>query len=109
MNSNNPANDVYEYEMEILNTREDLFWELQTTGDVKIDGVVYELHEFIEMISDEEKDKIVEEAFRRTATRLKDQPHHANFYAGEIIWKIFCNEISDEVIFDHYVDEKSEY
>ena len=28
MNSNDPANDVYEYETEILNTRGDLFWEL---------------------------------------------------------------------------------
>jgi len=109
MNSNDPANDVYEYETEILRTREDLFWELQTTGDVKIDGVVYELHEFIEMISDEEKDNIVEKAFRRSATRLKEQPHNANFYTVELIWEIFCNEISDEVIFEHYVDEKSEY
>jgi len=109
MNSNNPANDVYEYETEILNTRGDLFWELETTGNVKIDGVIYELHEFIEMIDDEEKDKIVEEAFLRSATPLKDQPHHANFYTRELIWEIFCNEISDEVIFDHYVDEKSEY
>ena len=32
--ANDPANDVYEYEAEIIETRDDLFWELQTTGSL---------------------------------------------------------------------------
>ena len=41
MNANNPANDVYMYETEIADKRDDLFYEITTTGS----AAGYSLHD----------------------------------------------------------------
>ncbi|HAR76091.1 MAG TPA: hypothetical protein DCR60_07750 [Psychrobacter sp.] len=109
MNGNNPENDVYEYESEIADTRDDMFWELQLDGNVFVDGIKVELHDLIEKMDDEVKDNIISSLFRRTREPLADQEPMARIYACEQIKEIFNSNYSDEVVLSHYVDAHSEF
>lgn len=97
MNANNPANDVYMYETEIADKRDDLFYEITTTGS----AAGYSLHDLIETVDDEYKDNII--------AMLMVGNDDVKEYAKEHLLESFKEMIDDDAILEIYIDDKSEF
>lgn len=98
--ANNPANDVYEYESEIIDTRGDLFWELQTTGSVFINRCEVSTFELLENVSDDDKADV----FSMLITGNEDVKYHAI----DLLMHSFVNTYDDDAILKHYIDSLTE-
>ena len=94
--ANNPENDVYEYESEIIDTRSDLFWELQTTGSVFINRCEVSTFELLENVSDDDKADV----FSMLITGNDDVKSHAI----DLLMHSFVNTYGDDAILRHYID-----
>ena len=106
MNANNPAYDVPEFESEVAETRDDLFWDLQVDGSIMVDGVSLELNDLIESMSDDDKNNIIHMLFRRTTRHKTTNEDEAREFTCEKILEEFTSTIPDEIIFRHYEDEQ---
>ena len=99
MNANNPANDVYMYETEIADKRDDLFYEITSTGS----AAGYSLHDLIEIVDDEFSHNIIAMLMRGIdVDDTKD-------YAKEKLKESFKDMLDDEFIEQHIIDEAGEY
>lgn len=98
--ANNPANDVYEYESEIIDTRGDLFWELQTTGSVFINRCEVSTFDLLENVSDDDKADV----FSMLITGNEDVKYHAI----DLLMHSFVNTYDDDAILKHYIDSLTE-
>ena len=94
--ANDPANDVYEYESEIIDTRSDLFWELQTTGSVFINRCEVSTFELLENVSDDDKADV----FSMLITGNDETKSHAI----DLLMHSFVNTYDDYAILRHYID-----
>ena len=99
MNANNPANDVYMYETEIADKRDDLFYEITTTGF----AAGYSLHDLIEIVDDEFNHNII--AMLMRGIDVDDTKE----YAKEKLQESFKDMLDDEFIEQHIIDEAGEY
>ena len=97
MNANNPANDVYMYETEIADKRDDLFYEITTTGSAS----GYSLHDLIETVDDEYKDNII--------AMLMVGNDDVKEYAKEHLLESFKEMLDDDAILEIYIDDNSEF
>jgi hypothetical protein len=97
MSANNPANDVYEYESEIADKRDDLFYEITTTGS----AAGYSLHDLLETVDDEIKDNVI--------AMLMVGNDDVKEYAKENLLESFKNMIDDNAILEIYIDDNSEF
>lgn len=97
MNANNPANDVYMYETEIADKRDDLFYEITTTGS----AAGYSLHDLLETVDDEYKDNII--------SMLMVGNDDVKEYAKEHLLESFKEMLDDDAILEIYIDDKSEF
>ena len=97
MNANNPANDVYMYETEIADKRDDLFYEITTTGS----AAGYSLHDLIETVDDEYKDNII--------AMLMVGNDDVKEYAKEHLLESFKEMLDDDAILEIYIDDNSEF
>ena len=94
--ANNPANDVYEYESEIIDTRSDLFWELQTTGSVFINRCEVSTFELLENVSDDDKADV----FSMLITGNDEVKSHAI----DLLMHSFVKTYDDDAILRHNID-----
>ena len=94
--ANDPANDVYEYEAEIIDTRGDLFWELQTTGSVFINRCEVSTFELLENVSDDDKADVF--------SMLITGNDEAKSHAIDLLMHSFVNTYDDDAILRHYID-----
>ena len=97
----NPYDDVDVNETNIIETREDLFWELHTTGTVFVLGHKVTIFELLEEMDDEEKDNVF--------SMLVMGNDDAKEYAQSKLMEAFKGAYDDAVIEDHYIDMQSEY
>lgn len=97
MNANNPANDVYMYETEIADKRDDLFYEITTTGS----AAGYSLHDLLETVDDEIKDNII--------SMLMVGNDDVKEYAKEHLLESFKELLDDDAILEIYIDDNSEF
>jgi len=97
----NPYDDVDVNETNIIETREDLFWELHTTGTVFVLGHKVTIFELLEEMDDEEKDNVF--------SMLVMGNDDAKEYARSKLMEAFKGAYDDAVIEDHYIDMQSEY
>jgi len=86
---------------EMKELREDLFWELQTSGSVFILGHECTIFELLEDMDDEEKDNVFS-----MLVRGNDE---AKEYAVKKLFAAFSSAYDDEVLEDHYIDEKTSF
>tara|TARA_R110000803_G_scaffold37928_1_gene81890 strand:+ start:166 stop:459 length:294 start_codon:yes stop_codon:yes gene_type:complete len=84
-------------ESTILETRDDLFTELVTTGSVYINSHRVTVYELLEDMPNEDKDCVF-------AMLLVDKSE-AKSEAVELLWAMFVSEFDDEVIEKHVIDE----
>jgi len=108
-NPNNPANDVYDYESEIIETRDKMFWDLQTTGSTFVNNKELTIFDLLEEISEEDKDEIISMLVRRESKPLADQFSTARPQAMDLLMHSFVSNYDDEAIIAHYIDEKTSY
>ena len=108
-NPNNPANDVYDYESEIIETRDKMFWDLQTTGSTFVNNKEVTIFDLLEEISEEDKDEIISMLVRRESKPLADQFSTARSQAMDLLMHSFVSNYDDEAIIAHYIDEKTSY
>jgi|TARA_R110000803_G_scaffold185231_1_gene247595 hypothetical protein len=108
-NSNNPANDVYDYESEIIETRDKMFWDLQTTGSTFVNNKEVTIFDLLENIEEQDKDEIISMLIRRESKPLADQSSIARSQAMDLLMTEFLSEYDDEAIIAHYIDEKTSY
>jgi len=106
---NNPYDDDYDYESEVTETRDEMFWELQTTGSVFINNNKVTVQDLIEDLEVEELEEIVSMLFRRESTPLDDQALVARPHALESLFSVFEAAYDDEAILKHYIDDKTSY
>jgi len=107
MNVNNPTvYDLPDYESEIAETRDDLFWELQVDGNIMVDGINLELNDLIESMSDDDKNNIIHMLFRRTTEFKTTNEVEAREFTCEKILEEFSASIPDGIILKHYEDEQ---
>ena len=99
MNANNPANDVYMYETEIADKRDDLFYEITTTGS----AAGYSLHDLLETVDDEYKDNMI--AMLMRGIDVDDTKE----YAEEKLKESFKELLDDDAILEIYIDDNSEF
>ena len=99
MNANNPANDVYMYETEIADKRDDLFYEITTTGS----AAGYSLHDLIEIVDDEFNHNII--AMLMRGIDVDDTKE----YAEEKLKESFKELLDDDAILEIYIDDNSEF
>jgi len=99
MNANNPANDVYMYETEIADKRDDLFYEITTTGS----AAGYSLHDLLEIVDDEYKDNMI--AMLMRGIDVDDTKE----YAEEKLKESFKELLDDDAILEIYIDDNSEF
>ena len=97
----NPYDEVEVNETNIIDTREDLLWELHTTGTVFILGHKLTIFELLEEMDDEEKDNII--------GMLVMGNDDAKEFAIEKLMDAFKGAYDDSVIEEHYIDMQSEY
>lgn len=94
--ANNPSNDVYEYESEIIDTRSDLFWELHTTGSVFVNHHEVTSFELLEDVSDDDKADV----FSMLITGNDEVKSHAI----DLLMHSFVINYDDDAILKHYID-----
>jgi hypothetical protein len=99
--ANNPANDLYEYESEIIQMRDELFWELQTTGSVIINHHEVTSFDLLEEVSDDDKADV----FSMLLTGNEDVKSHAI----DLLMHSFVSNYDDEAILKHYSDKMLEW
>ena len=99
MNANNPANDVYMYETEIADKRDDLFYEITTTGS----AAGYSLHDLIEIVDDEFNHNII--AMLMRGIDVDDTKEYAKLKLKES----FKELLDDDAILEIYIDDNSEF
>jgi len=97
----NPYDEVELNETNIIDTREDLLWELHTTGTVFILGHKLTIFELLEEMDDEEKDNII--------GMLVMGNDDAKEFAVDKLMDAFKGAYDDSVIEEHYIDMQSEY
>jgi hypothetical protein len=97
----NPYDEVEINETNIIDTREDLLWELHTTGTVFVLGHKVTIFELLEEMDQEEKDNV----FSMLVTGNED----AKEFAIEKLMDAFKWAYNDSVIEEHYIDMQSEY
>ena len=85
----------------LLDARSDLFYEMHTTGDVKINSVKHTVFDFLEYMDSEEKDNVF--------SMLVKGNNDAKEYALGLLSTAFNAEFNDEVIENHIIDEACEY
>jgi len=106
---NNPYDDDYDYESEVTETRDEMFWELQTTGSVFINNNKVTVQDLIEELEVEEMEEIVSMLFRRGDEPLEEQAPVAREHALESLFSVFEAAYDDEAIWKHYVDDNTSY
>lgn len=84
----------------ILDARSDLFYELHTTGDVRINGAKRTIFELLEYVDAEEKD-IIFSMLVRGNEEVKE-------CALEFLSAAFNIEFDDEAIENHVINEAHE-
>jgi len=97
----NPYDEVEINETNIIDTREDLLWELYTTGTVFILGHKLTIFELLEEMDQEEKDNVI--------GMLVMGNDDAKEFAIEKLMDAFRSAYDDSVIEEHYIDMQSEY
>jgi len=97
----NPYDEVDVNETNIIETREDLFWELHTTGTVFVLGHKVTIFELLEDMDDEEKDNVF--------SMLVMSNDDAKEYALEKLMAAFKSAYDDGEIEDHYIDSKQPF
>ena len=97
----NPYDEVEINETNIIDTREDLLWELYTTGTVFILGHKLTIFELLEEMDQEEKDNVI--------GMLVMGNDDAKEFAIEKLMDAFRSAYDDSVIEEHYIDAQSEY
>ena len=102
MNANNPANDVYMYETEIADKRDDLFYEITTTGF----AAGYSLHDLIEIVDDEFNHNIIAMLMRSIDSIDVDDTKE---YAKSKLKESFKELLDDDAILEIYIDDNSEF
>ena len=86
-------------ESDIIDKRDDLFYEITTTGS----AAGYSLHDLLEIVDDEYKDNMIAMLMRGgDLDDLKD-------YAKEKLEESFKDMLDDEFIEQHIIDEAGEY
>jgi len=109
MNANNPAYDVYDHESDIIETRDEMFWELQTTGSAFVNGHEFTIFDLLEGVEEGDKDEIISMIFRRENTPLSEQASKARPQAMDLLMDAFISSYDDETILKHYIDDKTSY
>lgn len=101
--SYNPYDEVEINETNIIDTRDDLLFEICNTGSACILGHKVTMSELLEDMDQEEKDN----AFAMLVSRNENDD--AKEYATEKLMEIFRVLYDDAVIEEHYIDMQSEY
>ena len=86
-------------ESDLADVRDDLFYEITTTGD----ALGFSLHDLLEIVDDEYKDNMIAMLMRGgDLDDLKD-------YAKDKLKESFKDMLDDEFIERHIIDEAGEY
>ena len=107
--ANDPANDVYDYEAEIIETRDKMFWDLQTTGSTFVNTEEVTIFDLLEDIEEGDKDEIISMLVRRESTPLSGQSSIARSQAMDLLMAEFVLKHDDYAILKHYIDDKTSY
>ena len=86
-------------ESDIIDKRDDLFYEITTTGS----AAGYSLHDLLEIVDDEYKDNMI--AMLMRGIDVDDTKE----YAEEKLKESFKDMLDDEFIEQHIIDEAGEY
>ena len=97
----NPYDVVELNEVNIIETRDDLFWELQTTGSVFILSHEVTIFELLEDMDQDNKDTII--------SMLVVGNEDAKEYALENIMDAFKSAYDDAVIEEVYIDQQQPF
>ena len=98
-NHSSPSARISISESDIIDKRDDLFYEITTTGS----AAGYSLHDLIEIVDDEFNHNII-------AMLMRDiDVDDTKEYAKEKLQESFKDMLDDEFIEQHIIDEAGEY
>jgi len=98
-NHSSPSARISISESDIIDKRDDLFYEITTTGS----AAGYSLHDLLEIIDDEYKDNMIAMLMRGIDVDETKE------YAKEKLQESFKDMLNDEFIEQHIIDEAGEY
>ena len=96
-----PTASISISESDIIDKRDDLFYEITTTGS----AAGYSLHDLLEIVDDEYKDNMIAMLMLAGGGDLDDLKD----YAKEKLEESFKDMLDDEFIERHIIDEAGEY
>jgi len=98
-NHSSPRARISISESDIIDKRDDLFYEITTTGS----AAGYSLHDLLEIVDDEYKDNMIAMLMRGIDVDETKE------YAKEKLQESFKDMLNDEFIEQHIIDEAGEY
>tara|TARA_R100001369_G_scaffold15468_1_gene30271 strand:+ start:200 stop:562 length:363 start_codon:yes stop_codon:yes gene_type:complete len=98
-NYSSPSARISISESDIIDKRDDLFYEITTTGS----AAGYSLHDLLEIVDDEFKDNMISMLMRGIDVDETKE------YAKEKLQDAFKDMLDDEFIEQHIIDEAGEY
>ena len=98
-NYSSPRARISISESDIIDKRDDLFYEITTTGS----AAGYSLHDLLEIVDDEFKDNMISMLMRGFDVGETKE------YAKEKLQDAFKDMLDDEFIEQHIIDEAGEY
>ena len=98
-NYSSPSARISISESDIIDKRDDLFYEITTTGS----AAGYSLHDLLEIVDDEFKDNMIAMLMRGIDVDETKE------YAKEKLQDAFKDMLDDEFIEQHIIDEAGEY
>jgi len=98
-NHSSPSARISISESDIIDKRDDLFYEITTTGS----AAGYSLHDLLEIVDDEYKDNMIAMLMRGIDVDETKE------YAKEKLQESFKDMLNDEFIEQHIIDESGEY
>ena len=98
-NHSSPSARISISESDIIDKRDDLFYEITTTGS----AAGYSLHDLIEIVDDEFNHNIIAKLMRDIDVDDTKE------YAKEKLQESFKDMLDDEFIEQHIIDEAGEY
>ena len=98
-NYSSPSARISISESDIIDKRDDLFYEITTTGS----AAGYSLHDLLEIVDDEFKDNMIAMLMRGFDVDETKE------YAKEKLQDAFKDMLDDEFIEQHIIDEAGEY
>ena len=98
-NYSSPSARISISESDIIDKRDDLFYEITTTGS----AAGYSLHDLLEIVDDEFKDNMISMLMRGFDVGETKE------YAKEKLQDAFKDMLDDEFIEQHIIDEAGEY